>query len=277
MPLHTAPCEPWPIDWSCCDVPDDTEPAALNRWAMAATTILWRLSGMRWGPSCPHTVRPCRRSCLTGAPVTPHWGSAGGWVPYMDASGTWRNASICGCVSDCSCTELCEITLDGPVYDIIDVIDGEETLTRPDPEQGVIGDYRVDAPNLLVRTDGGCWPDCQDLAAPAGVEGTLTVIYRTGLALDEAALAAVSELACHYLKGCGGGSACGCKANPNVTRLQRQGVQMEMADPTIIYSEGRTGLPTADAWLAAVNPHRLSSPSRVWSPDYRRPRRQQWP
>ncbi|WP_415949537.1 hypothetical protein [Streptomyces sp. KLOTTS4A1] len=48
-------------------------------------------------------------------------------------------------------------------------------------------------------------------------------------------------------------------------------------DPSLIYAEGRTGLPMADMWLSTVNPHRLTSPSRVYSPDYERPRSQQWP
>jgi hypothetical protein len=62
-----------------------------------------------------------------------------------------------------------------------------------------------------------------------------------------------------------------------MTRLSRQGVDYEWADPTLIYSEGRTGLPLADLWLATVNPYRLTSPSRVYSPDFKRPRVTQWP
>ncbi len=276
MTVHTGPCEAWPLDLSCCDLPEDVDPAVIDRWAMVATKILWAFSGRRLGPSCPHTVRPCRRACVD----TTGWGAVGGrWVPYIGSGGAWRNASVCGCATDCSCAELCEIQLDGPVYDIVAVIDGETTLARPDPDTGAAGDYRVDAPNLLVRTDGECWPDCQDLTAPTGAEGTLTVIYRTGLPLDEAAIAAVSELTCHYVRGCGavGGGSCGCKPNPRLSRVQRQGVTMEMADPTLLYTEGRTGLPLVDAWLHAVNPNNLHSPSRVWSSDMRRPRVSQWP
>lgn len=273
MPTYTAPCEPWPIDTTCCDLPEDIDPAVVERWQRVATSILWRLSGMRWGPSCPHTIRPCSRSCLDSSGLVTGPGVVGGrWVPYIDSGGTWRNASICGCTSGCSCGELCELRLDGPVYDIVSVrVDGEEIP----PEA-----YRVDAPNTLVRVDGECWPSCQDMAAPATEPGTAEVVYRTGLPLDEAAIAAVSELTCHYLKGCGavGGGSCGCRIPKNATRVQRQGVTMEMADPTLIYSEGRTGLPIADAWLAAVNPGRLTSASRVYSPDHPRPRRVgQWP
>lgn len=267
--ITTAPCATWPVDLSCCDLPEDTESEVIERWARVASIMLWRLSGMRWGPSCPVTVRPCRRACLDTYPMTVRWGSVGPWIPYIGIDGQWRNASVCGCQSDCSCGELCEVYLPGPVYDILEVdVDGEVLF----PEQ-----YRVDAPGKLVRTDGECWPTCQDLSAAPGEPDTFTVTYRTGLRLDEAAVAAVSELTCHYIKGCGAGSGCGCKINRNATRISRQGFEVEMADPTVIYSEGRTGLPLADAWLATVNPHRLASASRAYSVDFRRPRVTTWP
>lgn len=267
MPLQSGPCEPWPFV-PCCEV-EEHEPEEIERWTRVASSILWRLSGMRWGP-CPITVRPCRRSCLDAYPQTVRWGAAGPWVPYLGSDGQWRNASVCGCTTSCSCTELCEIYLPGPVYDVVEVNDGGQVLVP-----GV--EYRVDAPGRLVRLGGGCWPQCQDMAAPPGAPGTLTVTYRWGLPLDDAAIAAVSELVCHLLKGCGGGGACGCKANRNVTRLSRQGVEMERMDPTLLYTEGLTGLPLTDMWLMAVNPHRLRSPSRVYSPDLRRPRATTWP
>ncbi|MFF7967078.1 hypothetical protein ACFZC3_17170 [Streptomyces sp. NPDC007903] len=43
------------------------------------------------------------------------------------------------------------------------------------------------------------------------------------------------------------------------------------------YQDGRTGLPLVDLWLSVVNPYRLSSPSRVFSPVFKYPRVQQWP
>lgn len=159
--------------------------------------------------------------------------------------------------------------LPGPVYDITSVDIGGQVLA---PEQ-----YRVDAAGRLVRIGGGCWPDCQDMAAAPGEPDTFTVVYRIGLPVDEAAIAAVSELTCHLLKGCGGGS-CGCKATPRAaTRFIRQGVELDFVDPTLIYQQGRTGLPLVDLWLSVVNPYRLTSPSRVYSPDFKTPRVQQWP
>lgn len=270
MPIQTGPCEPWPID-PCCTLPDGDEGEALVlRWQRVATRLLWMLSGRRWGPSCPVAVRPCRRSCLDSAPsLTVSWGAAGPWIPYMGTDGLWRNASVCGCSTDCSCGELCEVELVGPIHDIVSVDLGGEVLVP-----GV--DYRVDSPNRLVRLGEECWPDCQDMSAAPGEADTFTVTYRTGLPLDVDAIAAVSALTCHLIKGCSPGG-CGCKATKNVTRVTRQGYEVEMADPTLIYSEGRTGIPEADLWISAVNPYRQASPSRVYSPDYKRPRSTLWP
>ncbi|CAL9538348.1 hypothetical protein [Streptomyces sp. enrichment culture] len=268
MPLQTGPCSAWPTDL-CCDV-DNVAEEDIERWTLVASQILFALSGRRIGP-CPVTVRPCRRACLESAPFISFQTrtGTGPWIPYIGTDGLWRNASVCGCQSDCSCGELCEVLLEGPVYDVTEVNVGGQVLA---PEQ-----YRVDAPGRLVRVGGGCWPSCQDMAAPPGEPDTFTVTYRIGLPVDEAAIAAVSELTCHLLKGCGGNGSCGCNSSRNFTRYVRQGVELEMPDPQVIYSQGRTGLPLVDAWLMAVNPNRLESPSRVYSPDYRRARVQQWP
>jgi hypothetical protein len=269
MALQTPLCEPWPFDDSCCSAAEGVDAAVLDRWRRVATTILFNLSGRRWGPSCPYTVRPCRRRCLDELPLAASTSYGSPWIPYIGSDGAWRNASVCGCRSDCSCTELCEVRLEGPVYDVLGVeVDG---VTLPATA------YRVDDAGMLVRTDGGCWPDCQDMAAPLGQPGTFAVHYRIGLHLDDAAIAAYSELVCHFLKGCGGSGSCGCKMPANVTRLSRQGVDQEFSDPTLIYSEMRTGLPLVDLWLTTVNPYRQTSPSRVYSPDFRRPRAQTWP
>ncbi|MER6975689.1 hypothetical protein [Streptomyces carpinensis] len=267
MPLQTGPCMAWPTEL-CCET-EGKEPEEIERWTLIASQILWALSGRRIGP-CPVVVRPCKRACLESSPVSFQAGiGTGPWIPYIGSDGLWRNASVCGCKSDCSCGELCEVWLETPVYDVTEVnIDGQVLPATA---------YRVDAPGRLVRTDGECWPDCQDMSAAPGQPNTFSVTYRWGLPVDEAAVAAVSELTCHLMKGCGSGS-CGCKATQRgATRFIRQGVEMDFGDPTLIYKEGRTGLPLVDLWLSVVNPYRLTSPSRVYSPDFKRPRVTTWP
>lgn len=274
MPIHTGPCDVWPLEPSCCPALDDAEPAVVERWSKVAAQILWRLSGMRWGPSCPIVVRPCKKSCLDSYPLNVNWFSGSPWIPYIDGAGNWRNASVCGCKTDCGCGELEEIRLDGPVHDIVSVQIGTETL---DPLS-----YRVDNGSRLVRTDGGEWPDCQTLDAACGEEGAFCVTYRTGLPLDESAIAAYSAFVCHLVKGCS--TSCGCDASTrqNLTRVQRQGVTMELnslrdSQGNFIFNEGRTGIADVDLWLASVNPYSLTSKSRVLSVDHRPQRVTTWP
>lgn len=260
MAINTTVCEPWPFEPDCCTVPADTPAERLDRIRRVATALLWRASGMRWGPSCPIEVRPCRKSCMDGYFSRLTWGPAGsgGLYPYI-LDGQWYNASPCGCTTDCSCTELCEIRLDGPVYDIVSVREGATVLPP--------AAYRVDNGSLLVRTDGNCWPDCQAMDAAPGEPDTLTVTYRTGLPLDDAALYAYSALVCHMLKSCGGSCGCSIASNRNVTRVSRQGVDMEFEAAAALYTEGRFGIPEVDRWLMLVNPYRLTSASRVLSVD----------
>ncbi|MER5966339.1 hypothetical protein [Streptomyces sp. NPDC002057] len=63
--------------------------------------------------------------------------------------GLWHNASVCGCTSGCSCGQLCEVALPGPVYDVTS-LDVNGAVLVPEA-------YRVDAPGRLVRTDGERW------------------------------------------------------------------------------------------------------------------------
>ena len=269
MPIHTEPCTPWEFTPDCCNVPDGTTQEQIDRARRIATAILWRASGMRWGPSCPYEVRPCRRSCLDDYPLRIDWsGGSGGLYPYIGTDGLWRNASPCSCSTDCSCGELCEIVLQGPIHTIVSVQDGE-TLLPPEA-------YRVDNGNRLVRLDGNCWESCYDLAAAPGEPGTLTVTYTVGLPLDDAALHAFSVLVCHLLKDCGTGCGCALSSNRNVSRVSRQGVNLEFAEAGALYTEGRLGIPAVDRWIMLVNPYNLTSPSRVLSPDARRQRVTTW-
>jgi len=43
----------------------------------------------------------------------------------------------------------------------------------------------------------------------------------------------------------------------------RQGVSFEVYNPNDVYSNGKTGLPEVDMWLAAVNPHHLQAAPSV--------------
>lgn len=143
-----APCWPRP-DTSCCDrlEPENPTPeqtARIERMLHVATEIIWRLSGKQFG-GCPVTVRPCRQKCAE-SPTYGYW-SGSTWTPILYA-GTWFNEKCGKCgPSGCSCTELCEIDLPGPVAEILSVRQDGLVL---DPLE-----YRLDNGRKLVRTSFG--------------------------------------------------------------------------------------------------------------------------
>jgi len=256
-----GPCA-WPIDTSCC--PDwDTYTPELQASATAwATDILWPLSGRRFGP-CEITVRPCGSTCnFAGGwmtwPVALDGGNAaaaGGWFPFVDQTGVWRN---CGCAGVCSCSARCEVFLPGPVAGITEVmIDG---IVIPAES------YRVDNQELLVRTDGECWPECQDMnldADPVTGIDTFSVTYSRGTPVPVSGQIAAGILACDFAKTC----LTGCKLPGNLSSLSRQGIEVTAIDPTDLLEDGLTGIAQVDTWLRAVNPYKLRERSRLYSPD----------
>lgn len=272
-PVTGRVCDPWPFDPECCTAATGATPARILRARNIATQILWALSGRRYGPMCAVAVRPCKKSCfeslgLGGAYAATGAGNQSPWIPYLGRDGQWRNASVCGCSGDCGCGEICEIYLPGPIYDIVSVNESGTVLP--------VGAYRVDNGDTLVRTDGNCWADCQDMDSEPGEPNTLTVTYRTGLPLDALALAAMDAMVCHLLSECNGAGACSCKLPSNVTSLRRQGIEQSFADPIEMLAGGLTGVAAVDRWLLVVNPYRQYSPSRVYSPDFKTPRVTTW-
>lgn len=266
FPLEEGPCS-WAIETAC--VPDwDTMPPAVKSAATAwATYILWALTGRRYGP-CSMTLRPCGPKC-TGSfgylvwPVTSSGvsGAMGPWmIPWIDA-GVWRN---CGCNGGCSCSAPCEIALPGPVAAINEVrIDGlvlDPTAYRLDSLKGV---------DVLVRTDGLCWPECQDLTADIDEVGAFAVTYQRGTLVPRAGQIAAGELAREFAKACQGQD---CSLPQQLASLSRNGVEVQVMDPTTLLDQGLTGVASADLWIRAVNPARKAQRSRVYSPDLAGPR-----
>lgn len=281
-PLNAGNCDPWPINTAvgCWDVPADTPPATVEMWQRVASEYLWAMTGRRLGPSCPVTVRPCRKSCFDASWLSGRflnqgqYLSTGGFIPYM-MNGRMYNATVCGCDTDCHCgPELCEIDLPGPVFDIQSVtIDGAVV----DPATYGIYDGRyLTRLNTGVATDEAkCWPTCQDMTLPPTEVGTFAVTYRSGLALSSMATMAVTELTAHFIRGCNGGCGCGSGTRQNLQRLSRQGVDLEFADPQELFTDGRTGIETVDFFIRAANPYGVADQLRVISPDSpKRPR--QW-
>ena len=246
-------CE-WPLDPACFD--DDWEaldPPTKARSAALASATLHRLTGYRVG-GCPVTVRPCKPSCA-GAylPFYP-----GHYQPHINVSGYWVNS--CGCTTDCSCGELCEIVLPAPVGEVYEVkVDGEVMDSL---------DYRVDGNRLVyIGVDDCPWPTCQDLAAADDQPGTFSITYLNSWPVDQLGAYACAVLAMEYAQACAGNS---CRLPVGVTSVVRQGVSFEIT--TGAFPGGVTGIREVDSYIALWNPEGLRQAPSVYSPDVPRAR-----
>jgi hypothetical protein len=241
----------WPVDTSCCadfaTYPQEVQDRAV---ALAGMT-LQTLTAYRVG-ACPITVRPCRQPCDGYAGSFNWYGYGGGFTP-LNWNGTWFN---CWCGQDeCGCGSLCQITLPPPVGRVDEVkVDGQVLPASA---------YRVDNAAHLVRVDGQCWPDCQDLSKPDTEVGTFAVTYLNAVPLGALGEYAAGLLACEFAKACSGNAK--CRLPTGVTQITRQGVSMDLAVGA--FAGGVTGIREVDAYIQSVNPYALKTAPLVWTPD----------
>lgn len=263
-------CYPEGADWLCTYSQEDldemiADPAVALVMARSEA-LAWRaLSSLTGGQvgTCPITVRPCLAGCNdSGTWQTAPIGS-NRFSPFIGVNGRWYNS--CGCpAADCSCVQLCEVVLAGPVGGIEEVwVDG--AVLSPTA-------YRVDNGNRLVRTDAGCWPTCQDMRQDAHGEDSFSVRYYQGAAPDALSKYAAGLLAAEFYKACKNDKTCRLPAG--VRSVSRQGVTYEIQ--TDMFSEGTTGIREVDAVVATYNPFGLRSRPVISSPDFRRPRATTW-
>jgi hypothetical protein len=271
-------CYPEETDWSCAfteaelgEMWSDPDVAkVMQRSEALAWTTLAGLTAYQIGV-CPTVIRPCRAGCEapgiymvstvrgSGHQSSLPLVSIGSFTPHVNTAGVWVNSCGCGSSDDCSCTALCEAILPGPVGSIEEVrVDG---VTLPATA------YRVDNGDRLVRTDGECWPECQDFSTSDPNVGFWVTYYR-GAAPNELTRYAAGVLAAEFYKACSGKA---CRLPSGVTNVSRQGVSYSIVAGS--FPGGFTGIHEVDAVIRIFNPHGLTMPSRVISPD-RRPARQ---
>jgi len=254
-----APCD-WDVDPVALGVCDDWADLSPERQATAlalATSYLWAATGRRFGV-CPVVVRPSQggrsETAYQTYAVIPGaqsgLGVPGG--PFL-FGGRWFNSS---CASACCGDSACAVVLRGPVASVDEVMVGDEVI----PPSA----YRVDITGgawLLVRTDGECWPLCQNFTADAGEPGAFTVEYGFGQPLPLALQVAAALLACEFSKSLTGGP---CKLPSKMTRLSRQGVEVELAAPD---AGETTGIREVDQVIRSLNPTGRQSPPVLYSLD----------
>jgi hypothetical protein len=98
----------------------------------------------------------------------------------------------------------------------------------------------------------------------AGEVGSFVITYQPGRPLPVAGQIAAGEFACEIAKACVGAD---CALPQQMASLSRNGVDIEVVDPTTVAEEGLTGLPNVDLWIRSVNPARRAQRSRVASVD----------
>ena len=264
-------CDPWPLSPLCLPECWSVHPedwTGQQRYAVyTAYRLLSKLTGGVYG-LCRVTLRPCRqRSCARDFPYLGVPLSASPWMPVLHEGRAYNIA--CGCVGDCGCGPICEVPLDGPVYDVVSVkVDGVVV----DPTS-----YRVDRTSggdMLVKQGGPCWPECQDLELPDDEPGTWSVTYRRGAVPAEDGQLALSLLSVEIDKMCSGKP--GCVLSERVASVARNGIEIEL-DTMADVRDGLTGIPYVDRWILAENPYGARRPMRVFSPDTVRGRRTVWP
>lgn len=97
----------------------------------------------------------------------------------------------------------------------------------------------------------------------------LSVEYRYGTNPPEDGVAAARALADELVLLFDDSATCRLR---NVTSFTRQGVNFEIEDAKTILTDGRTGIPEVDLFVAGVNPTKARLRSRVLSPDSHMPR-----
>lgn len=265
-PVPGALCS-WDLDTSCCTGWDEFTAAQQEAAAAWATGILDALTGHQFA-QCPVKYRPCGPRCGRSGgymtyPVNSPASSGVGmpWMtPYIGPGGVWRN---CSCAGGCTCRATCEAYLPGPIAGIVEVM-----------VDGLVLDesaYRLDDGHILVRTDGECFPECQDMDLADTEVGTWSVTLSPGAPLPAIGALAAGELACEFARGCAGTGD--CKLPDQLISMSRNGIDVQVADPQLLLEAGLTGLANVDLFIQAVNPSRLRQRPRIVSPDVRRPRR----
>lgn len=249
----------WPVDYSTCGPCEslrNAEPKDQAFFEEMAGEYLWRWTGQRFG-TCSVTLRPCQQNCTEG--VSTYGSSGRRWTPSL-VGGEWYNLSCGGrCRDSCGCSDESVLVFDRPVAAITTIeIDGQ-TL---DPNA-----YRIDDDTILIRQDGGQWPQCQNLGAPLGSPGTWAIHAEFGTPVPVGGRLAAGKLACELAK-----AACsdkGCELPQRWQTITRQGVTISAAiDLFEGLNEGKTGIWLIDSWVASVTKPDIGF--SIATPDYRR-------
>lgn len=233
-----------------------------------AAFTLYSLTGRQYG-TVTATLRPCNAPGLPPlyqtypVNVLNPWGSEAdsSYYPLYIQDGVWHNV---GCRGVSCCGAACELAL--PLTVSITSVSVSGATVDPSA-------YRVDNGHLLVRTDGACWPYCQDLGKASG-DGVFTVAGVFGRTVPQELLDAAGILACELGKSISGQP---CRLPQRMQSLSRQGVTVQFPAASSYLDRGLTGLNEVDQLVVQFNPARLMQGPRIASPDISPTRITTWP
>jgi hypothetical protein len=243
----------------------------LDPYAEFASQIMYELTARQFQGTCQRKVRPCRQACQCFG-SDPALGGLGPWFWPSSYSanwwGGWSWTNECGDI--CGCGNESYIRLAGyPVQRILEVKLNGGILV-----EGV--DYRLDGRRDVIRLADPAsdpayqdrfWPGCQDLSKPDTLPGTYSVTYEWGAPPPEGGKLAAAQLAVELWKASPGNGG-ECKLPNRVTRVVRQGIEMDRVVPLAdMLRAGQTGLGLVDAFIAMTNPQKAKRRSAVFSPD----------
>jgi hypothetical protein len=248
-----GPCLDYEPVFTFCPLPAGSElvsGAALQ----AASELLYYATAQRFD-SCQVTLRPCRRDCFSGSSGFAGWWN-GTWPQPYKINGQWYNLTCGSCGDGCSCTEISETVLPGPVQSIVQVTVNGVILT-PDV------DYRLDDYRKLVRL-GDVWPLCNDYNRDISQTDTWSVTAVYGEPLPMLGRLAAGQLTTEITKDLLCGS---CNLPPGVTNITRQGVSMTLEDAQQLVDTDLFGLRYVDRFIRTYNPHHLMARAQVYDLD----------
>lgn len=235
----------WPVD--VAQLPKDYDEKTMRPAVDSAVGVLWALTGRAYA-LCPVEARPCPPG--THFPRGLSLEPGPGWGPVIE-SGVIRNVTD---VLSMACDRTGGVVLPGPVSRLLGMtVDGEDIAVESLVRRG----------DVIHRAAGQAWPD-QDLTMPSGAPGTWSVRYLWGKEPPAGAAYVVAVLAREFYAAATGGK---CQLPRRTQSIQRQGVSVNMVDPSDIYASGATGLSEVDLWIRAHNPYKLAESATVWSPD----------
>ena len=246
------PVEPWELDGSF-QLPQGVDPAVLTEARVAATGILWALSGRRYGTRISK-VRPILGSCS----VAPWWQTRvySSLDPWSNGYGFMPvSCGACGGGGACHCDPSI-FKLSSKAHEVSGVkVDG----TTLDPSEWELVESR-----WLRRIDGA-WPRCQNPDLPDTEAGTMSFVLRWGPLPPATSKTAMAKLTAELVKAKVNDKT--CELPSRVQSVARQGISFALLDPMTFLDEGKTGMYLVDQFLVVANPSGSKRPPGIWRAD----------